>query len=55
MKHFLFVLALVIAIIIALRVLYWAVSNVLVIAAVAVIVYVGARMLFGRRVKDRNT
>lgn len=51
MKHFLFILALVVALVIALRVLYWAVSNVLVIAAIAVIIYIGVRMLLGRRGK----
>lgn len=49
MKHFLFALALFVVIFFALRVLYWAVSNVLLLAAAAVIIYVGARVLFGRR------
>lgn len=54
MKHFLFILGVIVAAIIALRVLYWAVSNVLVIAAVVLVVYFGARMLLGRRDKARN-
>ncbi|MDX9758922.1 MAG: hypothetical protein RBU27_07145 [Bacteroidota bacterium] len=49
MKHFLFALALFIALFFALRVLSWAVSNVLLLAAVAVIIYVGVRMLRSRR------
>lgn len=49
MKHFLFALALFVAIFIALRVLYWAVSNVLLLAALAIIIYVGIRVLRARR------
>ncbi len=49
MKHLLFVLALIIFVVIALRILYWAVSNVLIIAVVAAVVYFGVRMLLGRR------
>jgi chromate transport protein ChrA len=54
MKHFLFILGVIVAAIIALRVLYWAVSNVLVIAAVVLVVYFGVRMLLGRRDRARN-
>ncbi|MBR9976186.1 MAG: hypothetical protein KFF77_11440 [Bacteroidetes bacterium] len=54
MKHFLFILGLIVAVIIAVRVMYWAVSNVLVIAAVVLVVYFGVRMLLGRRDKARN-
>lgn len=54
MKHFLFIIGLIVAVIIALRVMYWAVSNVLMIAAVAIIIYLGVRFLLGRRDKARN-
>ena len=49
MKNLLFILALVIFMVIALRILYWAVSNVLIIAVVAAVIYFGIRMLLGRR------
>jgi DNA integrity scanning protein DisA with diadenylate cyclase activity len=49
MKNLLFVLGLIIFVVIALRILYWAVSHVIIIAVVAAVIYFGVRMLLGRR------
>jgi threonine/homoserine/homoserine lactone efflux protein len=53
-KHFLFALVLVVVILVALRVLFWALTNVLILAAAAVIIYIGVRVLLGRRGHARN-
>ncbi len=54
MKHLLFVLALIVVIIIALRVFFWAFSNVLILAVAAAVIYVGVRVLLGSRKSDKN-
>ncbi|MFZ1730222.1 MAG: hypothetical protein WBQ23_07460 [Bacteroidota bacterium] len=49
MKHLLFIIALIIVIIIALRVFFWAFSNVLILAIAAAVIYFGFRALTGKR------
>ncbi len=53
MKHIMFFLALLIVAIIAMKVLFWAVSKVIIIALVVGAVYIGARMLTGRKKADQ--
>lgn len=49
MKNLLFIIALIIVVIIALRVFFWAFTNVLILAVAAAVIYFGLRMLLGKR------
>jgi hypothetical protein len=49
MKDLLFVIALIVLIIVALKILFWAISKVIVIAVIAAAVYLGFRMLTARK------
>jgi 1,4-dihydroxy-2-naphthoate octaprenyltransferase len=49
MKHALFIIALIVVVIIALRVFFWAFSNVIILAIAAAVIYFGFRFLLGKR------
>lgn len=54
MKHAMFIIALIIVIFIALRVFFWAFSNVIILAIAATVIYFGFRLLLGKRKSDGN-
>jgi hypothetical protein len=49
MKHVLFILALLIAAFIALKVFFWAVGKIVLFALIAAAIYIGVRMFFGKK------
>jgi len=49
MKHILFILALIVLIVIAAKVFFWALKTILVLAVIALIAYVALRLLTGKK------
>ncbi|MCZ7558395.1 MAG: hypothetical protein M5R41_18565 [Bacteroidia bacterium] len=49
MKHVLFILGLLIAAFIALKVFFWALGKIVLFALIAGAIYIGARMLIGKK------
>lgn len=54
MKHALFIIALVVVILIALRLFFWALGNVLLLAVAAIVIYAGIQLLLGNRRTTRG-
>lgn len=53
-KHALFIIALVVVILIALRLFFWALGNVLLLAVAAIVIYAGIQLLLGNRRTTRG-
>jgi hypothetical protein len=49
MKHVLFVLALIIVALIAIKLLFWTIGKVVVLAAIAAVIYIAFRMLIAKK------